>query len=181
MSTLVGAYAFYRFSGLQALVQRAQATKEKYNQVRAAWSETKPRTPADAVAFLRRISRSHSGPVPDAFVDMVAQFQGSHEEDIDRIIFGAVDDIEAIIAESRAAAAAEGREAVGEEGLSAQDRVKIAEVVQRHAQKLRVYVRERKARGGEDEQSKLGQKIARFRARPKDAADPSSTAKEDSE
>lgn len=156
-------YAYYHFSGLKAFVDKARAAKSKYDHVHIAWSENKPRTPSEAVAFLRRISRSGSGPVPDSFVDMVAQFQGSHEEDIDRIVFGAVDDIQAIIAESRAAAAVDGVETVGEEGLTAQDRVKIASIVQKRARELREYIREKKL-GPEDGKSRF--KVAeRFRAR----------------
>ncbi|GJE95509.1 hypothetical protein PsYK624_116940 [Phanerochaete sordida] len=165
-SVLAGAYAYYHFSGLKALVDKARAAKAKYNHVRSTWSETQPRTPGEALAFLRRVSRSHAGPVPDAFVDMVAQFQGAHEEDIDRIVFGAVDDIQAIIAESRAEAAAGGAEAVGEEGLTPRDRARIAAAVQRHAQALRAYARERRERAPEEGKGKL---FARMRTRQKDA------------
>lgn len=105
---------------------------------------------------------------------MVAQFQGSHEEDIDRIVFGAVDDIQAIIAESRAAAAVDGVEAVGEEGLTAQDRVSIASVVQKRARELREYIRER---GLEDGKPSRGA-VARFRAKHQWGAQPAADSED---
>lgn len=118
--------------------------------MKVAYAEEKPRSPAEAVAFLRRYSRSKSGPVPDTFVDMVSQFQGDHEEDIDNIVFGACDDIRVILAESKAAAASDPEGNGAKEGLSSDDRVKIASIVQRRAAELRARVRERKERSDAD-------------------------------
>jgi hypothetical protein len=135
---------------MKAIVDKAGAAKARYQEAWALWNEKRPRTGAQAVEFLQSISKAHSGPVPDAFVDMVAQFQGSHEEDIDHIVFGAVDDIQVIISESQARAASEEADDVGAEGgLTAQDRIGIASVVQKRASELRARLRERRDQDAE--------------------------------
>lgn len=142
-------YAYYHYSGTAALVDKAHAAKARYNEVRTAFKANRPRTAAEAVAFLRSFSRSRSGtpgPIPDAFVDMVAQFQGDYEEDIDRIVFGACDDIQTIVSESRAASPdADG--GMGEEGLTADDRKRISAVVQKRVGELQVHLRGRSKEG----------------------------------
>ena len=101
---------------------------------------------------------------------MVAQFQGSHEEDVDHIVFGAVDDIQAIISESRAMAALEGNDGHEERGLTAQDRIGIAAVVQKHAAELRAHLREKREWEAEAVPSNgkprvLNEAVTRFRSK----------------
>ena len=139
-------YAYYHYSGLAALVNKARAAKVRYHEVCVAFRANKPRSAAEAIEFLRSLSRSRSGPIPDAFVDMVAQFQGDHEEDIDRIVFGACDDIQAIIRESRAVSMPESDGGIGEEGLSTEDRRRIEMVVRKRASELRKRLREQRGK-----------------------------------
>lgn len=173
------AYSYYHYSGLASLVAKANAAKARYVEVRAAWKDNQPRTASDAVAFLRSLSRSRSGPVPDTFVDMVAQFQGAHEEDIDRILFGACDDIQAIIAEPRGAAPPESDGGVAEQGLTSEDRRRIGLVVQQRAAELREKIRARRAdsvspmKDGSEDRRLVSSALARWKARHEGEQKPS--------
>lgn len=175
------AYGYYHYSGLAALVAKARAAKARYVEVRTAWKDSPPRTASDAVNFLRSLSRSRSGPVPGAFVDMVSQFQGAHEEDIDRIVFGACDDIRAIIAESHGADAPGEDGSVAEQALTLEDKRRIGAVVQQRAAELRSKLRGRRSAdygvtqvGGEDERP-LNSVLKRWKNRhegePKSSSD----------
>ncbi|KIP08407.1 hypothetical protein PHLGIDRAFT_127026 [Phlebiopsis gigantea 11061_1 CR5-6] len=169
-SVLLAAYGYYHYSGLAALVARANAAKARYVEVRTAWKDNRPRTASDAVVFLRSLSRSRSGPVPDAFVDMVAQFQGAHEEDIDRIVFGACDDIHAIIAKSPEVDLPEEDGGAGEQGLTSEEKRKIGTVVQKRGLELKEKLRSRHSdngvvKGGDEDRRAFGAVMTRWKAR----------------
>lgn len=159
------------------MVDRVLRVKAKVEQVKGAFVDQRPQNMAEAVAFLRSISKSQQGPVPDAFVDAVAQYQGAHDEDIDNIVFGACDDIRSVLAHTNSVKVSENG-AVVEASLPKEDRVRIVDAVQRRARELRRRLRERRkeseaaeeqsegssASAGEDGEERRGV-MARIRAR----------------
>lgn len=135
------------------MVDRVLRVKAKVEQVKGAFVDQRPQNMAEAVAFLRSISKSQRGPVPDAFVDAVAQYQGAHDEDIDDIVFGACDDIRSVLAHTNSVKVSENGVVV-EASLPKEDRVRIVDAVQRRAGELRRRLRERrKASEAAEEQS----------------------------
>ena len=104
------------------------------------------------------------------FVDAVAQYQGAHDQDIDDILFGACDDVRAVLAHADGVTVSEDG-VVLEAKLPQEDRARIVDALRRRAGELRRLARERRqARSAvEDEEAEGDGKqaglLARMRAR----------------
>ncbi|TCD69275.1 hypothetical protein EIP91_008210 [Steccherinum ochraceum] len=107
---ILGAYAYYHFSGAKKAVDAAKATKAYFDQTAQTIKEKAPKNPNEAVAFLRSVAKSYLGMVPgastyvDTTFDTLDELQETHGDEVNKIVSEAYNEVQAILKDAKSGA-----------------------------------------------------------------------------
>ncbi|KAI0356215.1 hypothetical protein OH77DRAFT_1423818 [Trametes cingulata] len=100
---LLGGYTWYHFSGLKKAVDTSKAASDYYQQTKAAIAEKAPKSPNEALDYLRDIARSNLAIIPgarphiDAIFDTLDELRASHGDEVNRILSDGYEEVRVIV------------------------------------------------------------------------------------
>ncbi|KAI0082051.1 hypothetical protein K474DRAFT_1655985 [Panus rudis PR-1116 ss-1] len=106
-AVLLGAYAYYHFSGAKRAVDTAKSASEYLQQTKASIQENAPKSPNEALEMLRNMVKSYAGVIPgasayvDTTFDALDEMRESHGEDVNRILNDTYQEISSLVKDSQ--------------------------------------------------------------------------------
>ncbi|RDX50135.1 hypothetical protein OH76DRAFT_1381302 [Lentinus brumalis] len=103
---LLGGYMYYYFSGAKAAVDASRTASQYYQETKAAIASKAPKSPNEALDYLRDVARSYLVIIPgarphvDAAFDTIDELRSSHGDDVNRIISDGYDEVRVVIKDS---------------------------------------------------------------------------------
>jgi hypothetical protein len=96
-------YGYYHFSGAKKAVDASKAAHAYYQQTKATIAQNTPKSPNEALQFLRGVAKSYAGIIPgassyvDSTFDSLDELHDTHGEELNKILQGAYDDVRGIL------------------------------------------------------------------------------------
>ncbi|KAI0655905.1 hypothetical protein C8Q70DRAFT_1016263 [Cubamyces menziesii] len=106
---LLGGYAWYHFSGVKGAVDASKTVSDYYQQTKATIVEKAPKSPNEALDYLRDVSRSYLVVIPgarphvDAVFDTIDQLRDTHGEEVNRIVSDGYEEVRVVVKDSESA------------------------------------------------------------------------------
>ncbi len=97
---------YYYFSGAKAAVDASRTASQYYQETKAAIAAKAPKSPNEALDYLRDVARSYLVIIPgarphvDAAFDTIDELRSSHGDDVNRIISDGYDEVRVVIKDS---------------------------------------------------------------------------------
>lgn len=97
---------YYHFSGAKKAVDASRAASQYYQETKAAIASKAPKSPNEALDYLRDVARSYLVVIPgarphvDAAFDTIDELRDTHGEDVNRIVSDGYEDVRVIIKDS---------------------------------------------------------------------------------
>ncbi|KAI0690907.1 hypothetical protein BC835DRAFT_1417494 [Cytidiella melzeri] len=102
-AVLLGAYGYYHFSGAKKAVDASKVVHAYYQQTKATVAEKAPKSPSEALQYLRSVAKSYAGIIPgassyvDSTFDSLDELHNTHGEELNKILQGAYDEIREVL------------------------------------------------------------------------------------
>ena len=104
--TATAGYMYYHFSGAKKAVDASRAASQYYQETKAAIASKAPKSPNEALDYLRDVARSYLVVIPgarphvDAAFDTIDELRDTHGEDVNRIVSDGYEEVRVIIKDS---------------------------------------------------------------------------------